>query len=99
MDSGYFMYNGAYPINSFIQTLGNLYDTDTLFEFQQWHDAYLFTQLFKMLWGKDVDKYVNSLSGRVDTNDALAYLNPVTKTWLGEYFTHFKGALKENVEQ
>lgn len=102
MDSGYFMFQDRYHhgiqrAEQFIHALGNLYDTDTLFEFQQWHDAYLFTQVMKMLWGEDRDKYVLSLSGRVDTNDPREYLNPITKTWLGEYFTHFKGSLKQEV--
>lgn len=101
MDSGYFLFHKFTSwqdtTGDFIRTLGNLYDTDTLFEFQQWHDAYLFTQIMKMLWGEDRDKYVLSLSGRVDTSDPREYLNPITKTWLGEYFTHFKGNLKTEV--
>jgi len=94
IDSGFLCLlppNGVYEHpDTFVDALYNIYTTKTIFRFTEWHDAFLMSQVFNILWGNDYGDYVKSLSGKTSS------LHPLDESWLSEYMVHLKGALKAN---
>lgn len=99
MDSGYLLltqhnvYDGCDYFQQFVNGVYNVYTTKTIFRFTEWHDAFLMSQVMNILWGKDKDTYVKSLSGLSSS------LHPLDDSWLRDYMVHLKGGLKHGVTQ
>jgi len=79
---------GPGPIDYFVSAIYTIYTTKTIFKFTEWHDAFLMSQVFNILWGKDYGDFVKSLSGKTSS------LHPLDESWLSEYMVHLKGNLK-----
>jgi hypothetical protein len=99
IDSGYLLlhndweYDDQGAVSKFTDALYNIYTTKTIFKFTEWHDAFLMSQVFNILWGKDYGDYVKSLSGRTSS------LHPLDDSWLSEYMVHLKGQLKSKANE
>lgn len=101
MDSGYLLmntklsYDGQTWASQFINLLNNLYTSKTIFQFREWHDAYLMSQVLKMMFGEQGSEAykanVKSLSGLSSS------LHPLEESWLRGHLTHLKGGRKNEI--
>lgn len=96
MDSGYLLFSGN--SDKISDALFNTYVTGAIFHFREWHDAFLLSRVLDILGPEFYAENVLSLSGKVDTHDPNQFLNPIAKTWLGEYLIHFKGNRKGEIQ-
>jgi len=97
-DSGFMLLKEqGFELRDFISKLENIYTTKTIFQFREWHDAYLITQLLKITFGKQTsDQYkafVESLCGLSSS------LHPIEDSPLKEYMVHLKGQRKNEASE
>lgn len=95
MDSGYFlMEEGSEQV---INYMYNIYMSGTLFHLREWHDSYVLSRVLDILGPEWYEANVLSLSGKVNSNKAMDYINPLEKTWLKDYAVHLKGNRKGEI--
>jgi len=92
-DSGFmFLNNNERTVWDFFDRLKNIYTSKTIFQFREWHDAYLITQLLKITYGEQTSprykRNVTSLSGLSKS------LHPLEDSELKNYMVHLKGQRK-----
>lgn len=96
MDSGFIMGrpgNGEYNFfDDFVRYTYNLYTTKNIFQMAEWHDAWLFSFVLRMMSDNPEYNAVQSLSGKSDK------LNPMEDSPLAEYMIHFKGVRKNELQ-
>ena len=81
----------------FATHLRNLYHTKTIFQFREWHDAYLITQLLKITFGKQTsDVYKSSVESLCGLSSSL---HPLEDSPLKEYMVHLKGQRKSEASE
>ena len=96
-DSGFLLVRNHEGTEAFFEQLRNLYTSQAIFSFREWHDAYLITQLLKITFGSQTSSNygdnVHSLCGLSKS------LHPLDDSWLKDYMVHLKGVRKQEAIQ
>ena len=89
-ECGFVIYNTKHPINeTFMHDWQELYNKDTLFNLEEYHDSYLFWHLIKK--HNLQDKSFNISEGHPHRPGIHVFINSP----LGKYMDHLKGARKK----
>lgn len=90
-ECGFVIYNTKHPINhSFMTDWQNLYNKDTLFDLEEYHDSYLFWHLLKKYNLEDKEG-LNLSKGHPHRPGVHVFINSP----LGNYMDHLKGSRKK----
>lgn len=96
MDSGYLLIEEMAA--NVIFYMYNIYMSGTLFHLREWHDSYVLSRVLDILGPEWYEDNVLSLSGKVNSNKAMDYINPLEKTWLKDFAVHLKGNRKGEIQ-
>jgi len=91
-ECGWVGYNKTHPMcQDFVQDFANMYINDTMFDYPEWHDSYLF-DVQRKLYRDNKGAYFHNLNPDPDLKGLAGH--PFVNSELGRYMDHMKGERK-----
>lgn len=91
-ECGWVGYNKTHPLcQDFVQDFANMYINDTMFNYPEWHDSYLY-DIQRKIYRDTKNAYFHNLNPDPDLKGLAGH--PFVNSELGKYMDHMKGDRK-----